>query len=86
MAEEQSKVGEASVPSPTAEASAGWSCSRCVAIRTAVEPLAWTLSTLRQTGRGAAQSVAAVRVGGGDEHGGTAATVPSVAGGCVGCE
>ena len=40
MAEEQSKVGEASVPSPTAEASVGWSCSRCVAIRTAVEPLA----------------------------------------------
>ena len=54
MAEEQSKVGEASVPSPTAEASAGWSCSRCVAIRTAVEPLAWTLSTLRQTGQGEA--------------------------------
>ncbi|KAM7454187.1 hypothetical protein BLSTO_05059, partial [Blastocystis sp. subtype 1] len=47
-------VGEASVPSPTAEASVGWSCSRCVAIRTAVEPLAWTLSTLRQTGQGEA--------------------------------
>lgn len=39
---------------PAAELSAGWSCSRCVAIRTAVEPMAWTLSTLRQTGQSAA--------------------------------
>ena len=55
MAEERIKVDAsdsvlsvASVSNSSSVSNA--TCSRCLAIRTVVEPFAWTLSTLRQTG------------------------------------
>ena len=55
MAEERIKVDASeSVLSVSSESNvlstSSATCSRCLAIRTVVEPFAWTLSTLRQTG------------------------------------
>ena len=62
-ASESVALHDASGASGASDASSASSttCSRCLAIRTAVEPFAWTLSTLRQTGHTSAKPSRSLR-------------------------
>ena len=46
------------------EGKEGGSCSRCLQVQTSVTPLAWTLSTLRQTAHESSRFTHSMRVEG----------------------